>query len=123
MAHRPRPTAPPRKRKRGKNATRPTDVTLKRLYCEEGLTQRQIAEQLGASTSTVVRWIREAGIETRQGRNSHQAQPEPEPEQTDELSEDRPHPGAAYRNKHQWVDAHMRRFGEYLARRRMFDEL
>jgi len=44
---------------------------LARLYQEEGRSIRQIADQLGQSSTTIHRWLDEAGIERREpGRRS-----------------------------------------------------
>lgn len=44
------------------------EVLLRRLYVEEGLTQPQVAATLGVSTRSVVRWMRDYRIPTRDRR-------------------------------------------------------
>ncbi len=46
----------------------PIEQLLDRLYTAEGLTQAVIAERLGVGLRTVVRWMAEAGIPTRDRR-------------------------------------------------------
>jgi len=44
---------------------KPIDELLRDFYDTDGLTQEQIAERLGVSVSTVIRWMAQLGIETR----------------------------------------------------------
>lgn len=46
----------------------PIERLLERLYVHEGLTQAQIADQLGVGLRSVVRWMATAGIPTRDRR-------------------------------------------------------
>lgn len=46
----------------------PLRDVLTRLYVDEGLSQQQVAERLGISRDTVVRWMAEEGIPTRDRR-------------------------------------------------------
>lgn len=46
----------------------PIEELLDRLYTVEGLTQAAIADALGVGLRTVVRWMAEAGIPTRDRR-------------------------------------------------------
>jgi DNA-binding transcriptional regulator LsrR (DeoR family) len=41
------------------------DAILLRLYFGEGLTQEQIAQRLGVSRISIIRWFQQVGIETR----------------------------------------------------------
>lgn len=43
----------------------PLEVYLQRRYHTEGLTLRQIADELGLSVGTVSRWLPQLGIEAR----------------------------------------------------------
>lgn len=43
----------------------PIEVTLRRLYDEDGLTQDRIAEKLDCSRDSVGRWMRDYGIRSR----------------------------------------------------------
>lgn len=42
--------------------------TLRRLYWDERLSQAEVADELGCSERTVVKWMQEHNIETRTGR-------------------------------------------------------
>lgn len=44
------------------------DALLDRLYHSDGMSQQQIADTLGVHRSTVVRWMKERGIQTRDRR-------------------------------------------------------
>lgn len=46
----------------------PIESLLRRLYVDEGLTQPQVAAVLGVSTRSVIRWMRDCGIPTRDRR-------------------------------------------------------
>lgn len=86
MAHRPTPTAPPRKQRKRVRTRKPDREDLRRMYEDEHLTQRQIAAKLGAALSSVRKWMAEESIETRLGRHgqpeymTQQPEPVPEPE-------------------------------------------
>ena len=44
-----------------------------RLYLEEGLYQREVAERVGVTPTTVLRWMKAEGIEARKGRHKDPA--------------------------------------------------
>ncbi len=44
------------------------EVLLRRLYVDENLTQDQVAERLGVSTRSVIRWMADLSIPTRDRR-------------------------------------------------------
>jgi len=44
------------------------EALLRRLYVDEGMTQPQVADLLGVSTRSVVRWMRDLGIPSRDRR-------------------------------------------------------
>lgn len=46
----------------------PIDELVRRLYVHEGLTQPEVARRLGVSTRTVIRWMADMGIPTRDRR-------------------------------------------------------
>lgn len=46
----------------------PVEALLRRLYVAEGLTQEQVADALGIGTRTVVRWMADYRIPTRDRR-------------------------------------------------------
>ncbi len=46
----------------------PIDALLRRLYQVEGLTQPEVAALLGVSTRSVIRWMRDYRIPTRDRR-------------------------------------------------------
>lgn len=50
----------------------PIEVALTRLYVDRGLTQAQVASALGTTRQTVIKWLRDLGIESRR--------PEPVPD-------------------------------------------
>lgn len=41
---------------------------LRILYVEDGLSQQEVADKLGVHRSTVIRWMRQHGIATRDRR-------------------------------------------------------
>lgn len=52
----------------------PIDVTLRRLYLDDGLSQDAIAVKLNRDRATIQRWMRDYGIATRYlGRGSRKA--------------------------------------------------
>jgi len=54
------------KRRPGPNSKRPwhDEFTLRQLYFEDGLSQREIAEELGTYQSQISKWFQRLGIET-----------------------------------------------------------
>lgn len=46
----------------------PVEALLRRLYVTEGLTQQQVADTLGVSVRSVIRWMADLGIPTRDRR-------------------------------------------------------
>lgn len=46
----------------------PVEVLLRRLYVERGMTQGQVAEALGVSVRSVVRWMAKYRIPSRDRR-------------------------------------------------------
>lgn len=46
----------------------PVEVLLRRLYVAEGLTQQQVADTLGVSVRSVIRWMIDLGIPSRDRR-------------------------------------------------------
>lgn len=125
MAHRPRPTAPPRRQRKRTSASKPPRDVLQALY-DEPLTQKQIASRLGASLASVSRWMREYEMEIRQGAQGQRrnmatvAEPQPEHRGLDDSEDagdietiDVDVDGVAVvmvprLNKRQWVKAHRR---------------
>lgn len=43
----------------------PIEVVLERLYVERGMTQAQVASALGTTRQSVIKWLRDFGIESR----------------------------------------------------------
>lgn len=43
----------------------PVEPALRRLYVVEGKTQAEVAEALGVTRRTVIRWMQDFGIESR----------------------------------------------------------
>lgn len=41
---------------------------IRELYVDQGLSQEEVAEQLGVHRSTLVHWMRDFGIQTRDRR-------------------------------------------------------
>lgn len=58
---------------KGRPSKRPLDEVLHKLYVDQKMTQAQVAEHLGVSLDTIRRWMKDAHIETRMGKPSHQA--------------------------------------------------
>lgn len=44
---------------------RPLEDVLRELYTDQGMTVKQVAEELGVSSASVSRWMGELGIEAR----------------------------------------------------------
>ena len=44
---------------------RPLEEVLADLYVDQGMTVKQVAEELGVSSASVSRWMSELGIEAR----------------------------------------------------------
>lgn len=47
----------------------PVPAAIERLYVAEGLSQEEVAERLGVHRITVVNWMRDFGIPTRDRRS------------------------------------------------------
>lgn len=66
----------------------PDDVAekLRKLYVDEGMTRREVAESLGLPEGRVRRWLGEIGVESRtRGRCSRDDRDRPQPEHVEEL--------------------------------------
>lgn len=50
----------------------PIEVVLERLYVDRGMTQAQVASALGTTRQSIIKWLRDFGIESRR--------PEPTPD-------------------------------------------
>lgn len=90
MAKRPKPQTPLRIREPTAQRRKPDAAELRRMYHEEMLTQKQIAEKVGYSYPAVKRWFIDYGIPRRssgwgdpKGRRAREreakAKPVPEP--------------------------------------------